>query len=89
MGARTGREYVEGLRDGRHIYVKGELARDVTRYPPFQGVIHTLADLYDRQHDPTYQSRLTYPSPTSGRPVSTSFSLVGFLFPNSLSRKLD
>ena len=73
MGARTGQQYIEGLRDGRSIYVNGELVRDVTSYPPFRGVIRTLADLYDRQHDPAYKDLLTYPSPTSGVPVSTSF----------------
>ncbi len=76
MGARTGREYIEGLRDNRRVYVSGELVRDVTQYPPFQGVIRTLADLYDRQHDPTYKAALTTPSPTSGKPVSTSFVLA-------------
>src|SRR5713226_1444962 len=76
MGARTGRAYIDGLRDGRHIYVNGELVRDVTQYPPFQGVIRTLADLYDRQHDSRYQPLLTAPSPTSGQPVSTSFVLA-------------
>jgi 4-hydroxyphenylacetate 3-monooxygenase/anthranilate 3-monooxygenase (FAD)/4-hydroxyphenylacetate 3-monooxygenase len=73
MGARTGQEYIEGLRDGRSVYVNGELVRDVTQHPPFQGVIQTLAGLYDRQHDPAYKDLLTYPSPTSGAPVSTSF----------------
>lgn len=73
MGARTGQEYIDGLRDGRSMYVNGELVRDVTSYPPFRGVIRTLADLYDRQHDPAYKDLLTYPSPTSGAPVSTSF----------------
>lgn len=76
MGVRRGQAYIEGLRDDRHIYVNGELVRDVTQYPPFQGVIRTLADLYDRQHDPTYQPLLTSPSPTSGQPVSTSFVLA-------------
>ena len=59
MGARTGKAYIEGLRDDRRIYVNGELVHDVTRYRPFQGVIHTLADLYDRQYDPTYQPLMT------------------------------
>ena len=75
MGARTGQAYIEGLRDGRSVYVNGDLVSDVTGYPPFQGVIRTLADLYDRQHDPVYSDLLTYPSPTSGAPVSTSFIL--------------
>lgn len=39
MGARTGQEYIEGLRDGRSIYVNGELVHDVTQHPPFRGVI--------------------------------------------------
>lgn len=76
MGVRTGAEYVKGLQDGRRVYVNGELVRDVTRYPPFQGVIKELAGLYDRQHDPTYQARLTYRSPTTDQPVSTSFILA-------------
>ena len=76
MGVRTGKAYVEGLRDDRRIYVNGELVRDVIQYPPFQGVIRTLADLYDRQHDATYGPLMTTPSPTSGQPVSTSFVIA-------------
>ena len=59
MGVRTGQAYIEGLRDGRHIYVDGELIRDVTAYPPYQGVIRELASLYDRQHDPAYTDHST------------------------------
>jgi 4-hydroxyphenylacetate 3-hydroxylase-like protein len=73
MGAGTGQEYIEGLRDERSIYVNGELVRDVTQHPSFRGVIQTMAGLYDRQHEPAYKDLLTYPSPTSGAPVSTSF----------------
>ena len=43
MGVRTGKEYIEGLRDGRQLYVNGELIQDVTQYPPFQGVIREMA----------------------------------------------
>lgn len=32
--------------------------------------------MYDRQHDPAYQDLLTYPSPASAAPVSTSFILA-------------
>ena len=76
MGARTGKAYIAGLRDDRRIYVNGELIGDVTQYPPFQSIIRTLAGLYDRQQDPTYQPLLTAPSPTSGQPVSTSFVIA-------------
>ena len=76
MGARTGQEYIDGLRDDRELYVNGELVRDVTRYPAFQGVIREMAKLYDRQHQEAYKDILTYPSPTSNEPVSTSFVLA-------------
>ena len=76
MGARTGQEYIDGLRDSRELYVNGELVSDVTKYPAFQGVIQEMAKLYDRQHEETYKDILTYPSPTSSERVSTSFILA-------------
>lgn len=76
MGIRTGAEYRDSLRDGRTIYVNGERIKDVTTYPPFQGVIDTLAGLYDLQHDPAHQALLTYPSPADGKPVSLSFLMT-------------
>lgn len=76
MGARTGQQYIEGLRDGRQVYANGELITDVTTYPPFRGAIHELAKLYDAQHDPAYRDILTYPSPTTGERVSVSFLMA-------------
>jgi aromatic ring hydroxylase len=76
MGARNGKAYIDGLRDGRHVYVNGELVRDVTTFAPFQGGLRTLSELYDRQSDPRYAAQLTMPSPTSGEPVSTSFAIA-------------
>ena len=73
MGVRTGDQYVQRLRDDRHIYINGERVRDVTKYPPLQGVIRELAALYDRQHERNFTDALTYRSPSSGEPVSTSF----------------
>ncbi len=76
MGIRTGTEFRESLRDGRTVYVNGERVKDVTAYPSFQGVIDTLAGLYDLQHDPTTQSLVTYPSPKDGKPVNLSFLMA-------------
>ena len=72
MGIRTGRQYRESLRDGRPVYVNGERITDVTEYPPFRGMVDTLASIYDLQHG-TEQGVLCYPSPRTGEPVSTSF----------------
>ena len=76
MGIRTGAQYRDSLRDKRVIYVDGKRINDVTAYPPFQGVIDTIAMLYDLQHDPGQQSMLTYPSPADGQPVGLSFLIT-------------
>jgi aromatic ring hydroxylase len=51
MGIRSGKEFVESLRDGRTVYAGGERVMDVTAHPPFQGIVATLASLYDLQHE--------------------------------------
>lgn len=73
MGIRTGKEYVDSLRDGRHLYIDGKLVRDVTEYQPMKGVIDTIASLYDEQHDERYRDLLTFQSPTSGQRVSKTY----------------
>ena len=45
MGIRTGAEYRQSLRDNRTIYANGERIKDVTTYPPFQGIVETLAEI--------------------------------------------
>ncbi|HLH22002.1 MAG TPA: 4-hydroxyphenylacetate 3-monooxygenase, oxygenase component [Chloroflexota bacterium] len=73
MPARSGAEYLAGLRDEREIWFAGERVADVTAHPRLGRVARTLAALYDLQVDPAYRERLTYPSPTSGMPVSLAF----------------
>jgi len=74
MGIRTGSEYIDSLRDARNVYVAGERVRDVTAYPPFRGIIATLASFYDLHHE--HRDKLTFPSPETGAPVSTSFLMA-------------
>lgn len=73
MGIRTGKQYLESLRDGRQMWIDGELVKDVTRDRRFAGAAHTMAELYEMQHDPALHNKLTYSSPTSGDPVGLSF----------------
>ena len=70
---RTGKQYLESLRDGRAVYIDGERVRDVTSDPRLAGAAHTVAELYDMQHDSAFASDLTYSSPKSGNPVALSF----------------
>lgn len=76
MGIKTGQAYIESLRDDRELYVNGERVGDVTQHEPYKGIINELASHYDRFHDPEIQSRMTFPSPKDGSPVSNSFLLT-------------
>jgi 4-hydroxyphenylacetate 3-monooxygenase len=74
MGARTGQEFLRGLKEQpREVYIEGELVRDVTEHRAFRNVLQSLAHLYDMQHDPQYQDDLTYIEPETGERVGTSF----------------
>ena len=75
MPARTGAEFLERLADTRtHVEIQGQtLVGGVASHPAFANVVRTYAGLFDMQHDPQYRNILTYPSPTTGDPVPTSF----------------
>ena len=49
---KTGKEYLDSLRDGRCVYLDGERVRDVTEHPAFRGITRTIASLYDAALDP-------------------------------------
>lgn len=73
MGIRTGKEFLESMRDGRAIYIDGERVNDVTTDQRFAGACQTVAELYEMQHRPDLIDRMTYPSPTSGDRVGLSY----------------
>ena len=74
MPARTGAEYIAGLRDrAADIYIGGEKVADVTRHPAFAGGLQTVAGLLDMQHGPAAADEMTYTSPSTGDPVGLSF----------------
>jgi len=70
---RTGAQYLESLKDGRKVYIDGELVKDVPSHPAFRGIAQSVANLYDLAADP--KNEMTYPSPTTGQPVSKSFMI--------------
>ncbi len=73
MPARTGQQYIEGLRaQEREVWLGGERVRDVTRHKGLAGGVRAIAGLYDMQHDAELRSVMTYPSPIdrrAGRPL--------------------
>ena len=73
MAVRTGDEFLEGLKDGREIWLEGEQVGDVTSHPKTARMAKTLAGIYDLQHSPDNHDRMTFKSPTSGEPVALSY----------------
>jgi 4-hydroxyphenylacetate 3-monooxygenase len=63
MGARTGAVYLEGLRDGREVWLDGVRVPDVTADPRLAAAARTIAGLYDHQHDADVRGRTLAPLP--------------------------
>src|SRR5258705_12859748 len=74
MGARTGRQYIDGLREQeREVWLRGERVKDVTTHPGLANGVRAIASLYDQQHDPELRDEMTFVSPTSGERLGLSF----------------
>ena len=71
--ARTGAQYIDGLKDGRTVYVNGERVADVTEHPAFRAAVRSIAQLYDLAASPEHRETMTFPSPATGEPVNKCF----------------
>jgi 4-hydroxyphenylacetate 3-monooxygenase len=76
MPARTGQEYINGLKEHpREVWIDGERVEDVTTHPALRNGVKSVAALYDMQHDLELREEMTYASPTTGDPVGLSFMI--------------
>ncbi len=66
---KTGREHLEGLRDGRTVYIGGEKIDDVTAHPAFAEAARTVAAMYDAKRAPEHLD--TYSFEEDGERYST------------------
>jgi 4-hydroxyphenylacetate 3-monooxygenase len=78
MAIRTGAEYLEGLRDGREIWLGGERVADVTTHPLLTDMARSVAEYYDLHHHPDHREAMTY------RTESGDTASLSFLAPRSL-----
>jgi 4-hydroxyphenylacetate 3-monooxygenase oxygenase component len=83
MPARTGRDYIESLCDGREVWHAGRRIEDVTTHSGFTGTIKTLADLYDKQHLPETRDIMTFDRDSD----RTSYSYLPPTTPEELALK--
>ncbi len=67
MGLRTGAEYLEALKDKRHIVYDGRRVDDVTTEPGFRHTAHAVAQYYDFQNLPEVRELVTYETPDGDR----------------------
>ena len=72
---RTGAEYLKSLRDGRRVYLDGELVKDVTEHPALREAARALARLYDIAAAPENRELMTFTSPKTGRPVHRGYQI--------------
>ncbi|MGE5271262.1 MAG: 4-hydroxyphenylacetate 3-hydroxylase family protein [Thiohalocapsa sp.] len=63
---KDGAQHLESLRDGRAVYIDGELVGDVTTHPAFRNAVAAAAALYDYQAQPGNLDRVTF-APDRGR----------------------
>lgn len=70
-GARTGEQYLEGLRsDEREVWLEGEKVTDPSAHPKLEGAARSLARLFDLQHEDP--ETFLMDSPDTGQPVNVT-----------------
>src|SRR6266704_918096 len=57
---RTGKDYIESLRDGREVWIDGEQVTDVATHPAFAPMVSVRARIYDLGHEAGTAGLLTY-----------------------------
>lgn len=75
MSVRTGKQFVDGLRDGREVWYDGRRVDDVTTFAPFASAIRSMAMLYDLQHAPGHRDVLTVEAPELGGRIGRAFEM--------------
>ena len=72
---RTGKDYLESVRDGRTIYLDGRLIEDAVDHPAFRNAVRSVARLYDFESAPENRELMTFESPTTGGRVNRCWQL--------------
>ncbi|HZP38659.1 MAG TPA: 4-hydroxyphenylacetate 3-hydroxylase N-terminal domain-containing protein [Methylomirabilota bacterium] len=78
MGARSGEQFLQGLRNRkRQLWLEGERVDDVTAHPALAGGARTLAGVFDRVL--AYPEECLTPDPETGEPLN-----IGHMIPRSI-----
>ncbi|MBS0219905.1 MAG: 4-hydroxyphenylacetate 3-hydroxylase [Proteobacteria bacterium] len=70
MAARTGEQFLRGLKDDREVWVGGERVRSIVDHPALSGAAQALAEVFDLQH--RHADDCLMPDPETGEPINIS-----------------
>jgi 4-hydroxyphenylacetate 3-monooxygenase oxygenase component len=70
MGARTGQQFLRGLRDRRELWVGGDKVASMVDHPALSGAAQALAEVYDLQHQAA--DLCLMPDPETGEAINVS-----------------
>lgn len=74
MGIRTGSDYKEALKKRQpDVWLGGRKITNLSEEPIFKQPIKELAKLFDMQHDPEYQNRITHLCEETGERVNNAY----------------
>ena len=72
---KTGAEHLASLRDGRTVYIDGELVSDVTTHRAFRNSVASAASLYDFQAAPENLELMTFAPEGGNRRINRAWEL--------------
>src|SRR5471030_2184390 len=70
MPARTGVQFLHGLRDNREVWLGGQRVVDPTDHPALRGAAEAIAAVYDLHYQ--YPEDCLMPDPETGEPIAVS-----------------
>ena len=73
--AKTGADHIASLRDGRSVYIDGQLVPDVTTHPAFRNAVRSAGALYDFQAQPENIELMTFRPEGSNRRVNRAWQI--------------
>jgi 4-hydroxyphenylacetate 3-monooxygenase len=72
---KTGAEHIRALRDGRTVYLDGELVGEVTEHKAFRNAVRSAGALYDYQARPENIERMTFKPDGASRRVNRGWQM--------------
>jgi 4-hydroxyphenylacetate 3-monooxygenase len=72
---KTGAEHIKSLKDGRTVYIDGQLVADVTEHPAFRNSVRSTAMLYDFQARPENAELMTFKPDGSNRRINRAWQM--------------